>query len=116
MQSIVQQQAATGEYKYFTLQRSWRFATGMGERSIPDVIGVRRDGSVSAWEIESSSDNPYLLQVRLMQGMAALPQEFQGTPTVVRPVGINKNPNAIRDMIRRGQDPSTPPVVEMDWR
>jgi len=116
MELIVRQHAETGEFEYFALQKGWRFATGSGERTIPDVIGVRRNGRVSGWEIESSSDNPYLLQTRLQGGMAALPERNQGDFTVVRPLGIKKHPNAIRDMISRGQDPANPPVVEMDWR
>jgi hypothetical protein len=52
---------------------------------IPDVIGVRRNGTVDAWEVQSKTDNPQELQRRLVAGRNSLPPERQGTIQVIQP-------------------------------
>jgi hypothetical protein len=87
MNNLVNRLAATGEYEYITLQRSWRTATGRAgdSRSIPDVIGVRRNGTVDAWEVRSATDDPIVLRDRLRSGMDCLPPERRGTIEVLPP-------------------------------
>jgi hypothetical protein len=87
MNNLVNQLAATGEYEYVTLQRSWRTATGrVGESgNIPDVIAVRRNGLVDAWEVQSATDNPATLLQRLQDGMQSLPPARRGTVQVIPP-------------------------------
>ena len=87
MNNLVQRLAATGEYELVTLQRSWRTATGRvgTSGSIPDVIGVRRNGVVDAWEVASRTDDPAQLLQRLQQGRQSLPAERRGTIQVLPP-------------------------------
>jgi hypothetical protein len=87
MNNLVNRLAASGEYEYVTIQRSWRTATGrVGDsRSIPDVIGVRRNGVVDAWEVASRTDDPAQLLQRLQQGRQSLPVERRGTVQVLPP-------------------------------
>jgi hypothetical protein len=85
MMDLVARLAPTGDYEYFTLQRSWRTATGRVGSSgdIPDVIGVRRDGKVDAWEVQSATDDPVSLRQRLSKGMNSLPLERRGNTDVI---------------------------------
>lgn len=79
--------ARSGKYEYITQQRSWRTATGRvgTSRKIPDIIGVRHDGKVDAFEIESRSDNEASLRSRLKEGMNTLPEERRGDYDVLKP-------------------------------
>lgn len=90
IESLAEQLAATGEYEYVLMQRSWRTATGrVGESNrVPDVIGVRRNGTVDAFEIQSRTDNPQTLQNRLDAGMDTLPDWRQGSTRVLTPEDI----------------------------
>jgi len=60
-------------YAHFTLQRSWRTSTGRvaTSNSRPDVIGVRADGKVDAWEVKSNSQTITELEKKLEEGMSA---------------------------------------------
>src|SRR5262249_12256037 len=82
-----EEMARSGEYEYITLQRSWRTATGLDKasRSIPDIIGVRRDGVVHAFEIRSATDDFGKLRQRLREGMDTLPPERRGHFDVLAP-------------------------------
>lgn len=88
MNSLVNRLAATGEYDFVTLQRSWRTATGRvgTSRNVPDVIGVRRNGLVDAWEVRSATDAPATLRARLQAGMDTLPVNRRGQIRVIDPV------------------------------
>jgi len=79
--------AQSGEYEYITLQRAWRTATGrVGSSSLrPDVIGVRKNGIVDAWEVQSDTDIYSDLLQRLREGRSSLPPERQGTIGVIQP-------------------------------
>ena len=73
-----QELAESGEYESVLMQRSWRTATGReakgkDARKIPDLIGIRRDGTVDAWEVQSDSDDRATLERRLDQGMRRVP-------------------------------------------
>jgi hypothetical protein len=105
--------AATGRYKYITVNRGWRYATGEGSSKRPDIIGVRNDTKVDAWEVESPTDNPYILQAKLTgpEGMQGIPEARRGIAGVLRPHALDKHANAINDMKRRGQDVMNPPVI-----
>jgi hypothetical protein len=72
--------AVSGDYEYITIQRSWRTATGRvsESRRIPDIIGVRRDGRVDAYEVKSSTDKEKELSQRLREGMQSLPAKNRG--------------------------------------
>ena len=87
MNNLVIRLAATGEYEYACIQRSWRTATGRvgTSRDIPDVIGVRRDGRVDAWEVRSRTDLQQDLLDRLNRGRQSLPPERRGTVQVLEP-------------------------------
>ena len=87
MIDLIARLAPTGDYEYFTLQRSWRTATGRvaADGKIPDVIGVRRNGKVDAWEVESTTDDPAILRQRLSKGMNSLPLERRGNIDVIPP-------------------------------
>jgi hypothetical protein len=80
--NIAQTAAATGSYQYLTLDRSWSTATGgaSSDARRPDVIGVRCDGLVLAWEVISIGDDPLVLEMRLQAGYATLPPVNQGVP------------------------------------
>src|SRR5262249_2552220 len=58
MNNQAERMAESGLYVRIYLQRSWRTATGEARASslIPDVIGIRRDGSVDAFEVPSITD------------------------------------------------------------
>ena len=79
--------AGSGKYEFVTMQRSWRTATGRVSKSgrIPDVIGVRRDGKVDAYEVISKSDNRDALMQRLEEGMNTLPPKRRGRYDVIKP-------------------------------
>jgi hypothetical protein len=87
MNNLAQRLAESGEYEAIYLQRSWRTATGEFRASskMPDVIAVRRNGIVDAWEVRSASDKPDALWQRLRQGMDSLPLERQGNIDVIPP-------------------------------
>jgi hypothetical protein len=87
MNNLAERLAATGEYEYVTLQRSWRTATGREGTSarVPDVIGVRRNGVVDAWEVRSATDVRDVLIRRLREGMNTLPPARRGTIDVIPP-------------------------------
>ena len=78
--------ALSGKYEYITLQLSWATATGgVGSSSRrPDVIGVRHDGKVDAFEIQSDSDKDKALRRRLEEGENTLPPERRGWTEVIR--------------------------------
>jgi RHS repeat-associated protein len=73
--------AATGNYEYLTLNRRWSTSTGgvSSDTRRPDVIGVRCDGRVDAWEAISTHDTFAELAARLTAGMATLPAANRGT-------------------------------------
>jgi len=77
--------AISGKYEYITMQRCWRTATSrLGNcKSIPDVIGVRRDGKVDAFEVQSRTDKEKDLEQRLEAGMETLPEERRGDFAVI---------------------------------
>jgi ferric iron reductase protein FhuF len=50
---------------------------------IPDVIGVRHDGRVDAFEVQSKSDEKEDLEKRLEEGMETLPEERRGDFAVI---------------------------------
>jgi hypothetical protein len=77
--------ARTGAYRYITLQRSWRVATSLAgvSTSIPDLIGVRRDDRVDAFEVASQSDDREALELRLRRGLETLPPEHRGETDVI---------------------------------
>lgn len=87
MEAKARDMARSGEYEYITLQRAWRTATGrVGKsRKIPDIIGVRRDGRVDAFEVESKTDKRNDLRQRLRNGMNSLPAKHRGQFDTIEP-------------------------------
>ncbi len=85
---IARDAAATGDYEYLTVNRAWSTSTGgaTADTRRPDVIGVRCDGKVVAWEVISGGDDPADLDVRVRTGYATLPATNKGTPPLVRVV------------------------------
>jgi hypothetical protein len=85
--NLVKRLTASGEYEYVTLQRAWRTATGrVAESSLrPDVIAVRKNGIVDAWEVISASDGEEILFLRLEEGRGTLPWSRQGEIDVIPP-------------------------------
>ena len=83
--NFVKRLAATGEYEFVTLQRAWRTATGRVATSgrMPDVIAVRKDTRVDAWEVKSDSDKVIELRLRLREGLNTLPPARRGTVDVI---------------------------------
>lgn len=77
--------AMTGKYDYLTMNRQWSTTTGgvSTHTDRPDVIGVRCDGKVDAWEIISENDKPKDLQKRVDEGMATLPKANRGNTFVI---------------------------------
>jgi RHS repeat-associated protein len=80
----------SGEYLYILIQRSWRTALDHTYnnplfRKIPDIIGIRKDGRIDAFEVKSNTDKTEVLQNRLKQSMEALPEEMQGEYDVLLP-------------------------------
>lgn len=86
----VARMAASGDYEYITVQRSWRTATGRvsPSRDMPDVIGVRRDGHVDAYEVWSKTDDKTELWQRLNRGMGTLPPGQRGNVGVIPPAPV----------------------------
>jgi hypothetical protein len=64
------------------------------DRGIPDVIGIRKDGRIDVWEVESVSDNAYALYHRVARVMNGVPDSMKGTIKVLRPKGIIKDVKA----------------------
>ena len=86
-ETLAKKMAATGDYEYLTLNRRWSTATGASpDIRPPDVIGVRCDGRVDAWEVLSKGDTVRNLKMRVDAGMATLPTANQGMTDVVNPV------------------------------
>lgn len=87
MEAKAQAMARTGDYEYITLQRAWRTATGRVSKSrkIPDIIGVRRNGRVDAFEVRSKSDTNEKLQKRIDEGMQSLPAKNRGRTGIIKP-------------------------------
>jgi RHS repeat-associated protein len=85
----VKNMAESGEYEYITLNRSWKVTTGLENASgrRPDIIGVRRNGLVDAFEIKSKSDTKASLTKRLQEGMNTLPTRNQGSVHVLHITG-----------------------------
>jgi hypothetical protein len=82
--------AKSGDYEYVLMQRSWRTATnraadGSDGRLIPDVIGVRTNGKVDAFEVMSRNDLRDTLLAKLNRGMNSLPLDRQGNIDVIQP-------------------------------
>jgi hypothetical protein len=96
MDALVQSKAPTGDYEYFTLQRSLRTATDRTSSNgrIPDVIGVRRDGKVDVWEVKSKTDTDDDLQFRLDQIKNSLPAERQGNFDIIPPQYCSVKPGS----------------------
>ena len=72
--------ARSGDYEFITMNRAWKTATGRESHlaTRPDIIGVRRDGRVDAFEIRSPSQDPDVLLMRLESEMQSLDPEIQG--------------------------------------
>ncbi|WP_165603644.1 polymorphic toxin-type HINT domain-containing protein [Planctopirus hydrillae] len=83
--NIAKAAAASGEYEYITLNRSWSKSSGnaSSDSRRPDVVGVRCDGKVDAWEAISKTDNPNTLRDRVRSGMESLPLSRRGQIFVV---------------------------------
>ena len=82
----VKKMAKSGEYEYITMNRSWKVSTGLDNAAgdlRPDIIGVRRDGRIDAFEIMSRSDSEKSLVKRLRDGLKTLPKERMGAPWVI---------------------------------
>jgi hypothetical protein len=78
--NLAVQAANTGSYEFCTMNRAWSTSTGVSTDSRrPDVICVRCDGKVDAWEAISATDDPVILAARLSAGMASLPIANRGT-------------------------------------
>lgn len=78
--------AESGQYDYVLMQRSWRTATRRVGKSgnIPDIIGVRRDGKVDAFEVESRTDVTSKPKARLEEGRNSLPAKYRGIIKVIK--------------------------------
>jgi hypothetical protein len=82
----VQRMAQSGEYEYITLNRSWKVSTGLKGAAgdlRPDIIGVRWDGVVDAFEVMSMSDDEADLLLRLNDGLRTLPNANCGRVRVI---------------------------------
>ncbi len=74
--------AASGKYSHIVIgDRSLRTATGLKDasRRRPDIIGIRNDRKVDAFEVPSKSDSEELLIIRLDEASFTLPEEVRGT-------------------------------------
>ena len=77
-----EEMAASGDYSHIVIgDRSLRTATGLQDasRRKPDIIGIRNDGKVDAFEVPSTSDSEKLLKIRLKEAELTLPEELRGT-------------------------------------
>jgi RHS repeat-associated protein len=92
-ENLADDRSTSGEYRGIHLGRSWAVATGgkVASRRAPDVLGIRKNGTIDVWEVESATDNAYDLFERARQVMVTLPRELQGTIKVLRPKGIIKD-------------------------
>jgi hypothetical protein len=82
----VQKMAQSGEYEYITLNRSWKVTTGLDQAAgdlRPDIIGVRRNGVVDAFEVMSKRDTQTNLLRRLNEGIRTLPAQNRGAVRVI---------------------------------
>ena len=82
--------AASGKYSHIVIgDRSLRTATGLKDasRRRPDIIGIRNDRKVDAFEVPSISDSEELLQIRLKEASLTLPEELRG---VFTPIPLEK--------------------------
>ncbi|MEZ6056957.1 MAG: polymorphic toxin-type HINT domain-containing protein [Planctomycetaceae bacterium] len=78
--NIATKAAKSGQYEYCTMDRAWSTSTG-GVSSCnkrPDVICVKCNGQVDAWEVQSRTDEYEDLEERLQAGMKTLPAPVQG--------------------------------------
>jgi hypothetical protein len=84
VKKLAKAKAASGDYEYLTLNRSWNRSTGVivSSNLRPDVIGVRCDGRVDAWEIRSEGDTEKDLRLRLSTGLGTLPDKVRGMTDV----------------------------------
>lgn len=80
MNNQVERMVESGQYESIYIQRSWRTATGEAGAStnIPDVIGVRRDGVVDAFEVRSNTQTREQLDTKLAEDMKLLPKKRRG--------------------------------------
>jgi RHS repeat-associated protein len=90
MMNKANEMGRSGKYLYVLLQRSWRTALDYTYnnplfRKIPDIIGIRKDGRIEAYEVKSNTDNVDMLRTRLEQSMKELPDEMQGDYDVLPP-------------------------------
>lgn len=77
--------ADKGDVAYIVLgDRSWRTATGRVASSNrrPDLVVVRKDGRVDAYEVLSNHDSVAILEARLKEGQRSLPARHQGDTDV----------------------------------
>ncbi|MEZ6143439.1 MAG: hypothetical protein R3B84_22960 [Zavarzinella sp.] len=76
------------------MNRSWRTALNVTRTGAinkrPDIIGVRRDGKVDAFEVLSITDDPLETKIKLRNGMDSLPEEHQGKPKIIRDLVIKR--------------------------
>jgi hypothetical protein len=82
--------AQSGEYSEIHFQHGWGTASGekgATNKLFPDIIGVKRNGKVDAWEVWSDTDikNKVDLDGRLDKGRKTLPEERQGDIFVIDP-------------------------------
>ena len=77
----------SGNYEAIYMQRSWKTATGLANASseIPDVIGVKRDSRIDAFEVRSNSQTQTELDTKLAEGMKLLPVNRRGLPQTLEP-------------------------------
>jgi hypothetical protein len=90
MMNKAKEMGESGDYLYILLQRSWRTALDITYnhplfRKIPDIIGIRKNGKIDAFEVKSNTDRTNILHNKLEQSMEALPKEMQGEYDVLQP-------------------------------
>jgi hypothetical protein len=87
MNNQVERMVESGEYERVYIQRNWKTATGESGAStnIPDVIGVRHNGKVDAFEVRSSSQTVKELDTKLEKDLRLLPAERRGTYRTLEP-------------------------------
>ncbi|MFM9966310.1 MAG: hypothetical protein ACKV2Q_34470, partial [Planctomycetaceae bacterium] len=69
----VQELVTTGDFEMVAMDLSWRTVTGRRAQSTnrPDIIAIRRDGSILAIEIQSPGQDPLDLHARLDAGISS---------------------------------------------
>ena len=89
--NIASEAMKSGNYKEVYLNRAYRTATGelTIPRRLPDVIGIRHDGTVDVWEVRSRTDNTKDLFKRNDIAMSQLPKGIQGTIRIMNPEQAN---------------------------